>query len=103
MAGNLAASTRGLITPASVQRRRDRAWSKGEGSSLAALEWEDCWTESTPLSYNVLVYPEFLRDPNDLGEHKPSDRFGYWSVKTPREAYRLLQRLIVKGTFHAQL
>ena len=46
-----------LITPASVQRRRDRAWNKGEGSSLPALEWEDCWTESTPLSYNVLVYP----------------------------------------------
>ena len=35
-----------LITPASVQRRRDRAWDKGEGSSLPALEWEDCWTES---------------------------------------------------------
>jgi hypothetical protein len=92
-----------LITPASVQRRRDQAWDKGEGSSLPALEWEDCWTESTPLSYNLLIYPQYLRDPGNLGEHKPGDSFGYWSVQTPREAYRLLQRLIVKGEFRAQL
>ena len=92
-----------LVTPASVRRRRDRAWENGEGCSLPALEWEDCWTEATPLSYNVLVYPEFLRDASDLGEHKPGDRFGYWSVKTPREAYRLLQRLTVKGAFRAEL
>ncbi len=92
-----------LITPASVQRRRDQAWDKGEGASLPALEWEDCWTESAPLSCNVLVYPQFLRDSNDLGEYKPGDRFGYWSVRTARQAYRLLQRLVLKGTFHAQL
>jgi hypothetical protein len=92
-----------LITPASVERRRDRAWKKGQGCSLPALEWEDCWTESTPLAYNVLVYPQYLREPGDLGEYKPGDRFGYWSVKTPREAYRLLQRLVSKGTFHAKL
>ena len=83
-----------LITPASVQRRRDRAWNKGEGSSLPALEWEDCWTESTPLSYDVLIYPQYLRDPGNLGEHKPGDRFGYWSVATPQEAYRLVRQLV---------
>jgi len=83
-----------LVTPASVQRRRERAWSKGEGSSLPALEWEDCWTESTPLSYNVLIYPQCLRDPGNLGEHKPGDRFGYWSVATPQQAYRLVRQLV---------
>lgn len=83
-----------LITPASVQRRRDRPWSKGEGSSLPALEWEDCWTEKTPLSYNVLIYPQYLRDPGNLGEHKPGDRFGYWSVATPQQAYRLVRQLV---------
>ena len=83
-----------LVTPASAQRRRDRAWSKGEGSSLPALEWEDCWTESTPLSYNVLIYPQYLRDPGNLGEHKPGDRFGYWSVATPQQAYRLVRQLV---------
>jgi len=92
-----------LITPASVQRRRDRAWKKGEGYSLPALEWEDCWTEAVPLAYNVLIYPQYLRDPGNLGEHKPGDRFGYWSVATPQEAYRLLQQRIVKGAFRAQL
>ena len=61
---------------------------------LPALEWENCWTESTPLSYDVLVYPQYLRDPDDLGEHKPGDRFGYWSVGTPQEAYRLLRQLV---------
>jgi hypothetical protein len=88
-----------LITPPTVVCRRDRAWQRGEGSSLPALEWEDCWTERTPLVYNVLIYPKFLRDPSDLGEYKPGDRFGYWSVKTPKEAYRLLQRLTVKELF----
>jgi len=83
-----------LITPARVQRRRDRAWKKGEGYRLPALEWEDCWTEDTPLRYNVLVYPQYLRDPADLGEHKPGDTFGYWTTATPQEAYRLLKRLV---------
>ncbi len=83
-----------LVTPASVQMRRDRAWNKGEGSSLPALEWENCWTESTPLSYSVLVYPQYLRDPGNLGEHKPGDRFGYWSVATPQQAYRLVRQLV---------
>ena len=83
-----------LITPASVQRRRDRAWNKGEGSSLPALEWEDCSTEQTPLAYNVLIYPQYLRDPGNLGEHKPGHRFGYWSVATPQEAYRLVRQLV---------
>jgi hypothetical protein len=83
-----------LITPASVQRRRDRAWKKGEGYSLPALEWEDCWTEAVPLAYNVLIYPQYLRDPGNLGEHKPGDRFGYWSVTTPQEAYRLVRQLV---------
>ena len=83
-----------LITPASVERRRDRAWNKGEGSSLPALEWEDCWTEQTPLAYNVLIYPQYLRDPGNLGEHKPGDRFGYWSVATPQEAYRLVRQVV---------
>ena len=87
----------GLITPPDVQRRRDRAWKRGEWRGLPSLEHEDCWTEQTPLRYNVLIHPEFLPDPSDLGEYKPGDRFGYWSVKTPREAYRLLQRLIVRS------
>ena len=56
-----------LITPASVQRRRDQAWDKGEGASLPALEWEDCWTESAPLSYNVLVYPQYPARPRRPG------------------------------------
>jgi len=46
-----------------------------------------------PLSYNVLIYPQYLRDPNDLGEERPGSRFGYWTVNTPQEAYRLLERL----------
>jgi hypothetical protein len=88
-----------LITPPAVVRRRDRAWQRGEWRGLPFLEYEDCWTEQTPLRYTVLVYPEFLRDPSDLGEYKPGDRFGYWSVATAQEAYRLLQRLIVKELF----
>jgi len=83
-----------LVTPPAVVRRRDRAWQRGEGSSLPALEWEDCWNENTPLTYNVLVYPEFLSDPTDLGEQKLGDRFGYWSAATPQEAYRLVRRLV---------
>jgi hypothetical protein len=83
-----------LITPVSVQRRRDLAWKKGEGHSLPALEWEDCWTEAVPLAYNELIYPQYLRDPDDLGEYKPGDRFGYWSVATPQEAYRLVRQLV---------
>jgi hypothetical protein len=84
----------GLITPPAVVRRRDRAWKRGEGYGLPALEWEDCWTEQTPLRYNVLIYPQFLRFPDNLGEHKAGDRFGYWTVGTPQEAYRLLKRLV---------
>lgn len=83
-----------LITPPAVIRRRDRAWQRGEGSSLPALEWEDCWTEQTPLSYNVLIYPQFLRFPDNFGEERPGSRFGYWTVGTPQEAYRLLKRLV---------
>jgi len=83
-----------LVTPPAVVRRRDRAWQRGEGSSLPALEWEDCWTERTPLAYNVLIYPEFLRDPANLGEERPGSRFGYWAAGTPQEAYRLLKRLV---------
>ena len=93
-----------LITPASVQRRRDRAWNKGEGSSLPALEWEDCWTEDTPLAYNVLVYPQFLRDPSDRGETKQAipgfwkeNTFGYWTVEKSQDAYRLLRKLTREG------
>ena len=83
-----------LVTPPAVVRRRNRAWQRGEGSSLPALEWEDCWTERTPLAYSVLIYPEFLRDPAALGEEQPGSRFGYWAAGTPQEAYRLLKRLV---------
>jgi hypothetical protein len=57
-------------------------------------EWTDAELEALPLQYHVSVSPQFLRNPSDLGEHKPSDRYGYWTVKTPREAYRLLRRLL---------
>jgi hypothetical protein len=83
-----------LITPSAVQRRRDRAWKRGEWHRLPSLEYEDCWTEQTPLRYNVLIYPQFLRFPDNLGEHKPGGRFGYWTARTPQEAYRLLKRLV---------
>jgi hypothetical protein len=83
-----------LIIPPAVRRRRDRTWKKGEGERLPALEWEDCWTEETPLRYNVLIYPQFLRCTDNMGEYKPGARFGYWSVSTPQEAYRLLKRLV---------
>jgi len=83
-----------LITPPAVQRRRDRAWKRGEWRRLPSLEYEDCWTEETPLRYNVLIYPQFLLFPDNLGEHKPGDRFGYWTASTPQEAYRLLKRLV---------
>jgi len=83
-----------LVTPPAVVRRRDRAWQRGEGASLPALEWEDCWTEQTPLSFNVLIYPQFLRVPDDLGEERPGSRFGFWSAGTSQEAYRLLKRLV---------
>ena len=84
-----------LIIPAAVNRRRDRAWNRGEGYSLPPLEHEDCWTEATPLSYSVLIYPQFLRDPTDLGEERSAtSRFGYWTVKTPQAAYALLRRLV---------
>lgn len=83
-----------LIAPPAVQRRRDRAWKCGGRRSLPSLEYEDCWTEQTPLRYNVLIYPQFLRSPDNVGEHKPGDRFGYWTAGTPQEAYRLLKRLV---------
>ena len=83
-----------LITPPAVQRRRDRAWKRGEWRSLPSLEYEDCWTEQTPLRYNVLIYPQFLRFSDNLGEHKPGDRFGYWTAGTPQEAYNRLRRLV---------
>jgi len=86
----------GLIIPPAVKRRRDRAWRDGTWRRLPNLESEDCWTEQTPLDYNVLAYPEFLRDPSDLGEYtgKRNATFGYWTVPTAQEAYRLLRKLI---------
>ena len=54
--------------------------------------WTDDELEALPLRYHVLVYPEFLKDPSDLGEHK--EGYGYWNIKTPQEAYRLLRRLL---------
>ena len=82
--------TAGLITPAHVKQEHDRAWEDGTWQLLPRLESLDCWTEETPLDYNVLVYPQLLRNPADLngGRH-----FGYWTVKTPQEAYRLLRKL----------
>ncbi len=83
-----------LVIPADVKRRRDRAWAKGQWRSLPALEHEDCWNEKTPLTYNILIHPQYLRNPDDLGEHEPGASFGYWTVNTPQEAYRLLKRLL---------
>ena len=61
--------------------------------------WTDAELEDLPLQYHVSVAPQFLRNPSNLGEHKPNDRYGYWTVKTPQEAYRLLRRLLqpIKG------
>ena len=87
-----------LITPKDVRGERDRAWQRRDGwRDLPPLEYLDCWTEDTPLEYNVLMYPKFLRDPNDMGEYKAGDRFGYWTVATAQEAYRLLRTLTVEG------
>lgn len=90
----------GLIISASVKQERDRAWKSDEWRLLPRLESLDCWTEETPLDYNVLVYPQFLRNANDRGENRQTipgfwkeNDFGYWTVKTPQEAYRLLRKL----------
>ena len=64
---------------------------------LTPLEWEDCWTEDTPLDYNVLVYPKFLRNLVTLANTNRERDFGYWTVKTPQEAYRLLRKLTREG------
>ena len=73
----------GLVIPKSMWKRPE--W-----------EWKDDELARLLLRYHVLVYPQVLSDPSDLGEHKPGDQFGYWTVATPQEAYRLLKRLIVK-------
>jgi len=86
----------GLIIPASVKQERDRAWKSDEWRLLPRLESLDCWTEETPLDYNVLVYPQFLRDTSDIRD-EPGHRYGYWTVKTPREAYRLLRKIVKEG------
>ncbi len=80
-----------LVTPPDVRKRRKKTL------TLRPLEWEDCWTEDTPLDYDVLIYPAFLRDPSNLGEYKAGSRFGYWTVATPQEAYRLLRKLVKEG------
>ena len=89
-----------LITPPAVRRRRDKLAAR----DLTPIEWDDCWTEDTPLAYNVLVYPQFLRDPSDRGETKQAipgfwkeNTFGYWTVETPQETYRLLRKLTREG------
>jgi len=82
-----------LVISESIKRKRDRAWKNGTWRSLPALEAENCWTEETPLRYAILIAPEFLHDPDNLGKQEPGSRFGYWTVKTPQEAYRLLKRL----------
>ena len=51
------------------------------------------------MRYNVLVYPKFLRDAQDLGEHKPGDSFGYWRTEAAQEAKDLLVRLVSKEFF----
>jgi len=86
-----------LITPLAVKQKHDRAWEEGTWDRLPPLEREDCWTEETPLDYNVLGYPEVLRNPSDLGEWTGNRNaaFGYWTVATAQEAYRLLRRLTV--------
>jgi hypothetical protein len=79
-----------LITPPEIALQRDNDMARRH---RIHLEWEECWTEATPLVYNVLVYPTFLRNPNEMGDYAAGDRFGYWRVKTPQEAYRLLRKL----------
>jgi hypothetical protein len=62
--------------------------------------WTDAELEALPLHYHILVYPQFLRNPRDLGERKPDDDYGYWTVTTSQEAYRLLRQLLrwpIKG------
>jgi len=83
-----------LIMPEHVKQEREKAWEEGNWRRLVSVERLDCWTEETPLSYHVLIYPQFLRFPDNLGEYKPGSRFGYWTAGTPQEAYRLLKRLV---------
>jgi hypothetical protein len=89
-----------LTMPAAMQEKRDRliqrrAWREAD---LLQEQWERNLSEDTPLDYTVLVYPQFLRDPNNMGEYKPGNTFGYWTVTTPQEAYRLLRKLVKEGT-----
>jgi len=101
--------TAGLIVPAHVKRERDRAWKNDKWRLLPRLESLECWTEQTPLEYKVLVYPKFLRDPNDRGESKQTipgfwkeNTFGYWTVKSSQEAYRLLRKIVKGGVIKGQ-
>lgn len=85
-----------LTMPPALAQKHDRlikrrAW--GEADQLFR-QWEREQSEETPLRYRLLVYPQFLRDPSDMGDYKPGDRFGYWTVATPQEAYRLFKRLV---------
>ena len=63
------------------------------------LERIESWPESTPINYQVLVYPQFLRDPKARGEMSQGESFGYWRAKTPQEAKDLLVRLVSKEVF----
>lgn len=70
----------------------------GIGARLTDREKVD---ESTPLRFNVLIYPEFLINPDDLGEHtsSPDSTFGYWSVDSAVKAYNLVKRLVKPEVF----
>ena len=93
-----------LVMPEYVKEERENAWKAGEWRRLTDVQYLDCWTEETPLTYHVLIYPKFLRNPNDRGEAEQTipgfwkeDTFGYWTVKKSQDAYRLLRRLVKEG------
>jgi hypothetical protein len=79
-----------LIIPESVKRRRMKAIT--DHKALIDLQHEKCWTEQTPLSYNVLIDIPLLCVKTDLGEQAgtTNPKFGYWGVNTPAQARALL-------------
>lgn len=87
-----------LTLPPDLKRKSKRLRERGAWAEDDRLwqEWRDEISETTPVEFNVLVYPIFLRDPADLGEYTGhrNPTFGYWTVNTAQEAYRLVRRLV---------
>ena len=91
-----------LTLPPALREKHDRLIERREWDKADKLhnEWERNLSEDTPLCYNVLVYPQLLRDPGDRGETRQTipgfwkeNDFGYWTVTTAQEAYRLVRKL----------